>query len=120
MPAPMKKRLTNQEAKISWNGTCYRVPIKILEKYKVADGSLDNDFESISHVFGDLINEFGEPGVILKGLRTKEGKTQVQFAKMIDITQENLSAMENGRRAIGKILAKRIGEKFKVNYKLFL
>ena len=74
----------------------------------------------IKQVFGDLIKEHGEPAVLLKSLRIKESMTQTEFADAIGITQANLSAMENGRRAIGKDIAKRIAEKFGVDYRIFL
>ena len=41
---------------------------------------------SIQQVFGDLICEHGEPALLLKGLRTKEGMTQIEFAAAIGIT----------------------------------
>ena len=31
-------------------------------------------------VFGDLINEHGEPGLLLKGLRHREGLSQIELA----------------------------------------
>lgn len=115
MPASMKKHPTNKKAEIIWHGSHYSVPISVLEKFKTS-----SDCESIDDVFGDLINQFGEPGVILRGLRTKEGLSQIKFAEAIGVTQQNLSAMENGRRGIGKELAKRIASKFNINYRLLL
>ena len=41
-------------------------------------------------------------------------------AKKINITQTNLSAIENGRRSIGKELAKRISEVFNIDYRILL
>ncbi len=40
--------------------------------------------------------------------------------KKLNVSQTNLSAMENGRRAIGKELAKRIAILFEVDYRVFL
>lgn len=57
---------------------------------------------------------------MLKGFRTKEGLSQIEFSEIIGITQKNLSAMENGRRSIGKEMEKRIAKKFKMDYRLFL
>ena len=119
MPVPMKKRYTDSEANITWHGSHYSVPIKVLEQYKITDNSINN-FESVEEAFGDLINQFGEPAVILRGLRVREGLSQIDFAKAIGVTQQNLSAMENGRRNIGKELAKRIANKFRINYRLLL
>ena len=88
-----------------------------MERYKVIS---DDKHISIDDLFSDLTQESGEPGVLLKGLRYREGLSQIDFAKKLNINQANLSAMENGRRAIGKELAKRIADLFEVNYRIFL
>ena len=116
MPEHMKTHHTDRVADFIWHGTRYIVPVQFIKKYKVKM----NDTSSINEVFDDLIKKNGEPGTLLKGLRAKESLTQVQFSKKIGITQANLSAMENGRRMIGKEIAKRISKKFGVDYRIFL
>lgn len=120
MPAHMKKPHTKTVAHIAWHGARYSVPLKVIEKYKVTARDSDDDVKTINDAFGDLIEKYGEPGVLLKGLRHKEGLSQIEFAKIIGITQTNLSAMENERRAIGKEIAKRIMNRFGVDYRLLL
>ncbi len=61
-----------------------------------------------------------DPLDFLKGLRYREGLSQIEFAKQLNISQTNLSAMENGRRIIGKELAKRIADIFELDYRIFL
>ena len=80
----------------------------------------EGDTLSAEDVFGDLFKEHGKAGVLLAGLRHREGLTQREFAAILNITQTNLSAMENGKRNIGKELAKRIANKFKLDYRIFL
>ncbi|WED42226.1 helix-turn-helix domain-containing protein [Legionella cardiaca] len=116
MPAHMKKPHTNNIANVTWHGVRYALPVNVIEKYRVSE---DSDV-SIADVFGNLIDEYTEPGLLLKGLRHREGLSQNEFSKILNISQANLSAMENGRRTIGKELAKRIAEKFEVDYRLFL
>lgn len=119
MPAHMKKPHTKQNiARVAWHGANYEIPVGIIKKYKVDDS--DSDVVSVDEVFGDIIAKYGESAVLLKGLRHREGLSQTEFAKIIGVTQTNLSAMENKRRAIGKEVAKRIAEKFGVDYRLFL
>lgn len=60
------------------------------------------------------------PGGMLRGLRGKEGITQAELAQRVGITQNMVSDMESGRRAISVSMAKRIGAEFKVPYKMFL
>lgn len=118
MSEHMKKPHTENIAMVTWHGAHYALPVDVIEKYRVKEKS-ENDL-SIEDVFGDLISEHGEPGLLLKGLRHREGLSQIELAKILSISQTNLSAMENGRRSIGKELAKRIAEKFEVDYRTFL
>ncbi len=117
MSALTKKRHTKQIAQISWHGSLYAVPLDVMEQYKISN---EENYMSIDDVFSDLTKEYSEPGVLLRGLRFREGLSQNEFAKKMNMSQANLSAIENGRRSIGKILAKRISEIFYVDYRVFL
>jgi DNA-binding XRE family transcriptional regulator len=118
MSEHMKKPHTEAIAMVTWHGVHYALPVRVIEKYRVEDMQKSN--LTIDEVFGDLIDEHGEPSLLLKGLRHREGLSQIEFSKLLNISQTNLSAMENNRRTIGKELAKRIAEKFGVDYRIFL
>lgn len=120
MSVPMKKLHTKKMLAFSWRGNSYSIPLNIIEKYKMPDANTENELQTADVVFKDLIAKFGEPALLLQGLRIREGLSQVEFAKIIGVTQQNLSAMENGRRNIGKDIAKRIAKKFGLDYRLFL
>lgn len=60
------------------------------------------------------------PGVCLRGARAREGMTQKQLSEKTGIPTRHLSEMENGKRPIGKAMAKRLGEALGVGYKVFL
>ncbi len=60
------------------------------------------------------------PGAALAGARAKEGLTQRQLAEMTGISQRHFSEMENGKRPIGKQIAKKLGKALNVRYKVFL
>ncbi len=75
---------------------------------------------SADEAFKNLIDQYGKAGALLKGIRVREGLTQIEFAKLIGTSQANLSSMENGARPIGKNKAKVIAEKFDVDYRYFL
>jgi len=60
------------------------------------------------------------PGVCLRGSRYREGLTQKQLADMTGIPQRHISEMENGKRTIGKEMAKRLGKALNIGYKVFL
>ena len=59
-------------------------------------------------------------GKALVGFRYREGLTQTQLSQMTGIPQRHLSEMENGKRPIGKEMAKRLGKALNVGYKVFL
>ena len=60
------------------------------------------------------------PGVCLRGARAREGMTQKQLSEKTGVPMRHLSEMENGKRPIGKAMAKRLGEALGVGYKVFL
>ena len=84
-------------------GKTYAIPRKIAEKHLVKEQSVASE-----DVFANLEQKLTKVGALLKGLRAREGLTQLEFSERIGVTQSNLSNMENGRRPIGKIVAKRI------------
>jgi len=50
----------------------------------------------------------------------REGLTQIQLSKLTGIPQRHISEMENGKRPIGKEMAKRLGKALSISYKVFL
>lgn len=100
----------------------YAIPKKVAKKYIVTPNKTVDVKENISieAVFNETDQKYGEAAVLLRGLRARENLTQMEFAKRIQVSQANLSKMENGTRAIGKTIAMRIAKAFKVNYKYFL
>jgi len=59
-------------------------------------------------------------GSAIRGLRFREGLTQEQLAHLLEVKRTNLSEMENGKRPIGKNMAKRLAQVLKTDYKIFL
>ena len=70
--------------------------------------------------FKEDIEKYSESGLMLRGSRHKESLTQKELAKAIGISQHHISEMENGKRSIGKEMAKRFAEFFKTDYRIFL
>lgn len=60
------------------------------------------------------------PGNILRGMRRREDLTQVRLAEEIGTTKANISAMETGKRPIGKTMAERLAKALNTSYKVFL
>ena len=59
-------------------------------------------------------------GKALAGARYREGLTQIQLSEMTGIPQRHISEMENGKRPIGKEMAKRLGKVLNISYKILL
>ena len=75
----------------------------------------NDDTVSLNEVFSDL-----HAGSAIKGLRYREELTQAQLADMIDVRRHHISEMENGKRPVGKEMAKRLAKALKSEYKVFL
>ena len=84
-------------------------------------GFVDASEEYVS--WRELFSEYSDeemPGSCLRGARYKEAITQQKLADMIGIPQRHISMMENGKRPIGKEMAKRLGKALSISYKVFL
>ncbi len=126
MSAPMKKRLTKNEIQkqllyVVDKGQLYAIPRNIAKKYAVETKKAVARAGNVSaeDVFAEFDKKYTKAGALLRGLRSRERLSQVEFAKKIGITQANLSKMENGTRPIGMAIAKRIAKAFDVNVNYF-
>ena len=126
MSAPMRKHPTSSDMIDCYTkqGHFYRIPLNIAKKYFVAKRKVINlpDYEMVDTnvLFKEMDEKYTRAGALLRGTRHREGLSQKEFAKIIEVTQSDLSKMENGKRPIGKIVAKRIEKEFEVDYRYFL
>ena len=115
MLEPMKEQITKDFAEVCRR---YQLPddkiSKIQEAVSTILGGEDESF-LLEEVFPDL-----REGSAIRGLRLREGLTQEQLAHLLGVKRTNLSEMENGRRPIGKNMAKRLARVLKTDYKVFL
>lgn len=110
---------------VVYNEDVYDIPKSIAEKYKISaademDREPSEGAVSADALFAELDRKYTKPGVLLRGLRARENLSQIEFAQAIGVTQSDLSKMELGKRPIGKIIAKRIAEKFDIDYRSLL
>jgi DNA-binding XRE family transcriptional regulator len=70
----------------------------------------------------DAFSEFqgNEAGATLAGYRHRDGLTQTQLAALTDIPQRHISEMENGKRIIGVVRAKRLAEALHCDHRRLL
>ena len=68
----------------------------------------------------ELIARYSEAGVVLRGARAKAELSQQELANRLGIPQGQISEMENGKRTIGKKMAKRLSKVLDIDYRVFL
>lgn len=115
MLEPMKMLHTKQDEsmiRMRHAGVIYQFPKKIADKYRLS--ASDDD------VFAGINKKYTKPGALLLGIRVRENLTQTELAKLMKVTQSDISQMENGTRKIGRIIAKRIEKLFGTDYRSFL
>lgn len=123
---PIKAHTHGATLIVSYHHKTFAIPKKIADLYIVEETkkkkpkTTKRKEENLKSLFSNLENQYTKAGILLKGLRLRENMSQVEFAKKIKVTQANLSNMENGKRSIGKIVAKRIEKVFEINYRYFL
>lgn len=60
------------------------------------------------------------PGRILRGLRTREDLTQKSLAEKTGLRPHHISEMENGKRPIGKEVARRLAKALNADFRILL
>lgn len=78
------------------------------------------EYEDWRDIFREQIEKHTSQGLYLRGIRLREGYSQKKLGTLIGVNQNNISAMENGKRSIGKEIAKRLAEILHTDYRLFL
>lgn len=68
----------------------------------------------------NVLSKHGEPAAMVRGSRIKDSITQAELARRLGIPQQHISEMENGKRPIGKAMAKRLARVFRTDYRVFL
>ncbi|MEE9451910.1 MAG: helix-turn-helix transcriptional regulator [Gammaproteobacteria bacterium] len=116
------KKIVNVPVK----GKVVKVPLAVYKaieldiKRKTSKKIYEKELLSPEDVFLNLQEKYTKAGAYLKGLRYREGLTQIEFANTIEVTQGDLSKMENGKRNISKKLAQKIGKLYRFNYQRLL
>ncbi|TQV79513.1 helix-turn-helix transcriptional regulator [Exilibacterium tricleocarpae] len=64
--------------------------------------------------------DYRTPGYYLRLYRQRAGLTQKVLAEQVGIRQHHLSEMENNKRVLGKVMAKKLADKLVCDYHRFL
>lgn len=110
---------TKEQNTTSYVNVTYRIPREHLDEVKK-----DMDSYGAKEVIESIPWEQAFPdynaSVALRGARHKESLTQKELAKLIGISQHHISEMENGKRPIGKEMAKKLSDVLHIDYRVFL
>jgi len=115
MPEPMKKHPTDDLVDLR-----LRVHRHNADKVRKYAEALEEDARtfSVAEAFPDLIGQ--EQQVALRAYRQRESLTQQQLAELTGIPQHHISEMENGKRTIGRVRAKRLAAALHCDYRRLL
>jgi ribosome-binding protein aMBF1 (putative translation factor) len=101
---------------------------KVLEKLEPIQDNTDDElsdepWESILSDAYDSIKgdpKYKDSALSVRGARERVGLTQKQLAEKLNMARTNLSLIENAKRPVGKMLAKKLSKVLGINYKVFL
>lgn len=101
----------------------YNIPLshqkeleKVLEKY-----SEDDDTSVAWEVLAkERIEKYKKSGLVLRGMRYREGLSQKHLAGISGITQNEISNIENGKRTVGKKVAEKLAKVLNFDYRMLL
>lgn len=101
----------------------YNIPLshqkeleKVLEKY-----SEDDDTPVAWEILAkDRIEKYKKSGLVLRGMRYREGLSQKHLAEISGITQNEISNIENGKRTVGKKVAEKLAKVLNFDYRMLL
>lgn len=126
MSEPMKAQDTEKYVELSFlvpasKATQLRAVMEsALDLLKDSGSPIAEDFEENRLYSFEEVFPAHHPGKCIRGARYREAITQTQLANMIGVRRSHLSEMENGKRTIGKEMAKQLGKALNVGYKVFL
>jgi ribosome-binding protein aMBF1 (putative translation factor) len=115
MSEPTKKSATGDYVEVR-----FRIPVTKVSEVKevlASYGAIAAEPESVpwEEVYPDF-----NGSVALRGARKREGLTQKELARLVEVSQTHISEMEHGKRPIGKDMAKRLAKILKADYRIFL
>lgn len=68
----------------------------------------------------ERIEKYKKAGLVLRGIRYRENISQRELAKRSGVNQNEISKIENGKRAVGEKVAKKLAEALHINYQLLM
>ncbi len=117
MQEPTKKRHTD-DGMITLRLKVHRNNAAKVKDFALRIEAGEDKTYSVEEVFPDLIGK--EKIIALRAYRNRENLTQRELAEKVGIPQRHVSEMENGKRPIGKEMARRFADVLGVDYRALL
>lgn len=117
MPEAMKKHHIDDDLITIRLKVHRRNASKIREFAEAIEAKGEKNY-TVAEVFPEYAGK--DQQTAIRAYRYRENLTQRQLADLTSIPQRHISEMENGKRPIGKELAKRLGKALNADYKAFL
>lgn len=96
------------------------IPAVLGRKLEAMLEDAHEDFIPAEEVLPVLKDDVQRPATVLRGLRYRQEMTQKQLADALGIRQHHLSEMENGKRPIGKAMAKKLAQALEADWRTLL
>jgi len=82
----------------------------------------EEDDESVRYeiLAKERIEKHKKAGLVLRGMRYREGFSQKKLAEKSGVTQNEISNIENGKRTVGKKIAIRLAKVLNFDYEMLL
>jgi len=122
MSARMRKHHTDLYMVVDNDSYSFsNVPNEMIRSFIQSLIAYEEDSVPWREVYKDAFKKVGgEIPYTIRAYRSGENMTQKKLAKLLKMPQGNISQIENGKRPVGKKLAKKLGKIFNVSYRMFL
>ncbi len=117
MPVATKKLRIDEEM-VTLRLRVHRSNAPKIKEYAETVEAGEGRLYSVAEVFPEYVGK--ERHLALRAYRHRENLTQRQLAELAGIPQRHISEMENGKRVIGKEMAKRLAKVLHTDYRVFL
>ena len=101
----------------------YSIPLSCLEEVEdfLEKKCEDDDSPVAWEVLAkERIEKYKKSGLVLRGMRYREGLSQKELAEKSGVTQNEISNIENGKRTVGKKIAEKLAKVLNFDYRLLL
>ncbi len=118
----MKRHLTKDDIVILVRGKEIDLKSSIKVSFaNIINELIESESSSAKEVLGDWVeNPRLRVAKYLKGIRKREGFTQLQVCQKLKIQQANLSKMESGERPVPKNLIGKISKLYNIRKKMLM